>query len=409
MSHRSSISLSEALEAVLDRAPAPVVSEAASSDALGRTLAADLRARADHPNVANSALDGYACRAVDTAQASRSEPVRLRIVGEVPAGRVFEHAVGPGEAVAIYTGGAVPTGADAIVPIEATDRHGDVVSVQQPARREDIRPRAQDLREGAVGLRQGRLLDAVALALAAGMGHAVLPVAAPPRVAILATGSELVPPGGTLKPGQVFDANATGIAALVKAAGAEPLLLPPVADDMDALAAALRSAPRADLILTSGGVSMGAYDLVRDLMFTAGEVDFWKVTMKPGGPTLFGTFEGIPLLGLPGNPVSSLVVFLLLGRAFIERALGRNTPPPYRRRTTVLAGAELTAARGKETFARVKLAFEDGHTYARSTGSQSSGILRSMVEADALAILPANARVQPGEPVDILRLEPLLR
>ena len=409
MSHRTGISVSEALEAVLARAPAPVAEDVPVDDALGRTLAAAVRARADHPNVANSALDGYACRAPDTAGASDASPVRLRVVGEVPAGRTFPHAIGPQEAVSIYTGGAVPTGADAIVPVEATARDGDVVLVRRPASRDDIRPRAQDIAEGEVGLEPGRRLDAAALALAAGMGHASVPVTRSPRVGVLATGSELVAPGGSLAPGQVFDANATGIAALIRAAGGEPRMLPRVTDDMQALRGALSGQPDLDLLVTSGGVSMGRYDLVRDLLFEHGSVDFWKVLMRPGGPVLFGTLDGVPLLGLPGNPVSSLVAGVLYATAFVERGLGRSGPPAYRRRTVAVADETLSASGPKETFLRVRLEARDHETRAARTGSQSSGVLRSMAVADALAVVPPGSEIAAGGAVEVIPLRPILR
>ena len=407
MAHLESILVSEALELVLAAAARTDREDVPLEKALGRTLAADVQARADHPNVDNSALDGYACRAVDTTSATPASPVRLRVIGEVPAGQPFEGTVGPHEAVAIYTGGAMPRGADAIVPVEVATRQGDVVALSQPARREDVRPRAQDLRAGDVGLQQGRRLDAAAVALAAGMGHATVPVQRAPRVGILATGTELVPPGGTLLPGQVYDANAAGIAALVQAAGGEPHLLPRTPDDPALLARTLREGPAFDLILTSGGVSMGRYDLVRDLMFEHGDVTFWKVLMKPGGPALFGRLGGTPLLGLPGNPVSSLVVFLVFGRAYVERALGSSAPPPYRRRRSATATESLQGG-AKETFLRVELT-GDGMPAARMTGSQSSGILRSMVLADALAVVPPNAHIRAGHTVDVLPLAPLLR
>lgn len=407
MAHQESIPVAEALELVLAASALTDVEDVPLGDALGRTLAADLRARADHPNVDNSALDGYACRAGDTASASSEAPARLRVVGEVPAGRPYDGTVGPGEAVAIYTGGAMPRGADAIVPVEATVREGDVVALSQPARREDVRPRGQDLREGDVGLTRGRRLDAAALALAAGMGHASVPVRRAPRVGILATGTELVSPGGTLRPGQVYDANASGIAALVQAAGGVPRLLPRIPDDPDVLARALEREAQLDLILTSGGVSMGRYDLVRDLMFDRGDVAFWKVLMRPGGPTLFGRLGDTPLLGLPGNPVSSLVVFLVFGRAFLERALGSSEPPPYRRRRGAVAAEELSAG-AKELLLRVRLR-GDPVPEARTTGSQNSGILRSMVEADGLAVLPPSARVAVGDRLEVIELAPLLR
>ena len=408
MRHRTAISVTEALEAVLARAPAPVAEEVPTDEALGRTLVSAVRARADHPNVANSALDGYACRAADTAGASDASPVRLRVIGEVPAGRIFPHAIGPQETVSIYTGGAVPAGADAIVPVEVTDRDGDVVLVRRRASRHDIRPRAQDIAEGEVGLEVGRRLDAAALALAAGMGHATVPVARRPRVGVLATGNEVVPPGGSLGPGQVFDANATGVAALIRAAGGEPHILPRVVDDIQALERALSGRADLDLLVTSGGVSMGRYDLVRDLLFAHGAVDFWKVMMRPGGPVLFGTLDGVPLLGLPGNPVSSLVAGVLYATAFVERTVGRAEPPPYRRRALAVADDTLAASGQKETFLRVRLAPRGHETRVTRTGSQNSGVLRSMTAADALAIVPPSREILPGGDVEVIGLRPLL-
>lgn len=409
MPHREGITVAEALDEVVAAATPTPVETVRLDEALGRTLAEDVRARADHPNVDNSALDGYACRAVDTTDASSDAPVRLRVIGEVPAGKPFAGSVGPREAVEIYTGGAIPTGADAIVPVEATSREDDVVLLFRPARREDIRPRGQDVQAGDLGLAAGRRLDAAAVALAAGMGHAVVSVRRPPLVGVLATGDELVAPGGTLAPGEVFNANAAGLAALVRAAGGVPHVVSRVPDDPDALADALRSGPELDVVITSGGVSMGRYDLVRDLMFDRGDVRFWKVKMKPGGPVLFGSVAGTPLLGLPGNPVSSLVTFLVFGRAFIERALGSELPPPYRRRVTAIAGAELSGSGAKEAFLRVRWERSGAQPVVYPTGSQSSGILRSMTEADALAVLPPHAQIEAGSLVEVVPLEPLLR
>jgi len=379
-------------------------------DALGRVLADDLASLCDHPGVDNSALDGYACRVADTAGAREAAPARLRLVGEAPAGRPYAGRVGPGEAVRIFTGAAVPDGADGIVPVEASrEREGGRVELLQPARAADVRRRAQDLADGQVYLHRGRRLDAAAIGLAGGMGHASVPVARRPRVALLTTGDEVVDPGRPLQPGQVYDSNAASLMALGQAAGAAMLLLPRVGDDAAALDRALEQAGSVDLLLTSGGVSMGRYDRVRDLLFGQGAVRFWKVAMKPGGPALYGRLGELPVLGLPGNPVSSMVVFLVLARAFLDAALGRTDPPPYLDRRPARAGTPFRGAALKEGLPRARLTYGEQGLVAAALTNQSSGVLRSMSEADALAVVPAGRDIAPGEAIDVIPLAGHLR
>lgn len=403
------LSVSEAIARVRALAPRAGLEHLPLDDALGRILAADLAARADHPGADDSALDGYACRAADTEGAAAGSPAELRVVGEAAAGRPFDGRVGPGEAVRIMTGAPVPTGADAIAPVEVAREEGGRVRLSRPARREDIRPRAQDLRAGETYLRAGERLDAAALALAAAMGHGEVPVRARPRVAVLSTGDEVVPPGAPLAPGQVFDSNAFAVAALARAAGCAAWRLPRVADDPEGLARALEEGGGADLLVTSGGVSMGRYDVVRDLAFEEGEVVFWKLALKPGGPALFARWRGLPLLGLPGNPVSSMVVFLLLGRAFTDAMTDRHGPLPYEDRVEAEAAVRLAASGAKETLVRVALEARPGRPpLARPTGSQSSGVLRSMRLADALAVLPPGHVAEAGGRVEVIPLAPHL-
>jgi molybdopterin molybdotransferase len=237
------------------------------------------------------------------------------------------------------------------------------------------------------------------------MGHAKVPVVRRPRVGILATGDEVVEPGQPIRDGQVYNSNAYSVAALVREAGGEPALLPRVRDDLGALRRELEAREDLDLLLTSGGVSMGRYDFVRDLLFTEGTVHFWKVAMKPGGPVLFGAWGGLLVLGLPGNPVSSMVAFLLLGRAFLAKALGSAEPLPYHTRLTATAETPFKGSGFKETFARATLRFEPGRGYfAASTGNQSSGVLTSMLLASALAVVPPHANIGEGEGLEVILL-----
>jgi molybdopterin molybdotransferase len=404
VTYPTQISVPEALERLQARAPKLEREEVPLGAALGRTLGTPLRSRVDHSSVANSALDGYACRAADTAAASRSAPVTLTLVGDVPAGSSYAGVVGPGEAVAIYTGAPVPTGADAIIGVELTERSETHVTLFRPASPRDIRPRAQDLKTGEVYLEAGRTLRAAEIAVAAAMGYPVVPVVRRPRVGILATGDELVEPGDAIRDGQVYNSNSYGLAALVAGAGGEPVSLPNVRDDLGLLEAALNNL-QLDLLLTSGGVSMGRYDFVRDLLFGQGTVHFWKVAMKPGGPVLFGSFRGLDVLGLPGNPVSSLVVFTLLGRAYLAAALESTDPLPYHVRRPAVAETPFADSGFKETFARAVLTPDPARgLLARSTGTQSSGVLRSLLLADALAVVPPHIPIAVGDPLEVIAL-----
>jgi len=400
----SQITVTEALASLRAHAVKLEAENVPLTEALGRTLAQDLASTFDHPSVDNSALDGYACRAADTVGATPENPVTLRVVGDVPAGSIFAGRVGAGEAVGIYTGAPIPDGADAIIGVEFTRASGAVVTLGKPASPGDIRPRAQDLQTGVVYLGAGRTLTAAAVAVAAAMGYAAVPVVRKPRVGILATGDEIVEPGDAIRDGQVYNSNAYGLAARVTQAGGEAVRLANVRDDLELLEESLRGL-ELDLLLTSGGVSMGRYDFVRDLLFDKGTVHFWKVAMKPGGPVLFGSYGALPVLGLPGNPVSSQVVFELLGRAFLNKALGSSDALPYHTRIPATAGTPFKASGFKETFARVALRFgAEGAYVASSTGSQSSGVLRSLLLADALAVVPPHTNVEVGERLEVILL-----
>jgi molybdopterin molybdotransferase len=317
------ISVAQALDHVLAHA-APLPAEDVPIDAAaGRVLATDLKARRTQPPADVSAMDGYAVRAGDIA----TTPVRLKIIGEVAAGRPFNAAIGPGQAARIFTGGFVPAGADTVVIQELTKRDGDWVEVQKTAAKgRNVRPLGLDFRAGDALFEKGHRLTARDLALAAGMNYPLVPVHRQPKVALFATGDELVPPGTEPGPGQIVYSNGFALAALARAEGAAVLDLGVVADDLAATIAAVRSARDrdADILVTTGGASVGEHDLVQKAFAAEGmTLSFWKVAMRPGRPLMHGRLGAMAVLGLPGNPVSSYVCAFLFLLPLIRKLAGR--------------------------------------------------------------------------------------
>jgi molybdopterin molybdotransferase len=399
------ISVTEAIQLLQERAPKLNSEQLPLLESYGRILAEDIKALVDHPSLDNSAMDGYACKLEDTLTASDDNPVRLGVIADIPAGSVFDGEVSTGQAVSIYTGAPMPKGTDAVVPVEKTRLEGNSVLVSSPADPTNVRPKGQDFKKGNVHLKRGLKLSAASVGLAASMGHAVLTVVKRPRVGILATGDEVIEAGNPIRDGQVYNSNTYSIAGLVLAAGAEPIILPHVHDDKAALAKALAQVGQLELMLTTGGVSMGKYDFVRDLLFEEGEVHFWKVAMKPAGPVLFGTWKNLPILGLPGNPVSCMIAFLILAKAFLQEGTGETTPLPYYQRTWAIAANDIKGAGVKENFARVHLQQTKDGLHATTTGNQSSGVLTSMLFADGLAVVPAGVNYKKGERLEVIGLE----
>ena len=383
---------------------APLPAEVVSVErALGRVLAEDVTARVTQPPRDVSAMDGYAVRAADVADA----PVRLRVVGEVPAGGDVDRPVAPGEAVRIFTGAPLPQGADTIVIQENAARDGDAVTVQQaePLGRW-VRPAGLDFQAGSVGLPAGRKLTARDVGLAAAMNRPWLSVRRKPRVAVLATGNEVVLPGEDLGPSQIVSSNGYALSALVEACGGEPMHLGVAPDTRDGLRQMLAGAAQADLLLTSGGVSVGEHDLVQGVLREMGaDLGFWKIAMRPGKPLMLADLAGTPVLGLPGNPVSGLVCSTLFVRPAIDRMLGRDVPAEPR--MAALAGRELDANGPRQDYMRCTLSRDrDGNRVATPFDKQDSSMLSRLAEADALLVRAPHApALAAGEPVEVVPID----
>jgi len=374
---KQNLTVEEALEIVLQRArPLPNIEHLPLAACYGAVLGEDLRSKANHPSADDSAVDGYACLEADTRSASLGNPVRLKVIGQSPAGKPFAGEIGPGEAVQVFTGAPIPKGADAVIRVEDTRREGDFVWLMKPALAADIRPKGADLVEGQTYLRKGDLLTPGRVGLAAAMGYATVPVVRRPRVGILSTGDEVVEAGG------------------------EPIILPKAPDSVEGLRTQLQRAGRLDLLLTSGGVSMGEYDIVRRMLELEGEIHFWKVKMQPGGPLLFATWNGLPLMGLPGNPVSAMVTFLLFGRPFLFQLLGRTDPPL--RRVRAVADTPFEAHPIRRAYRRAVLRWIKDHYRVASTGDQSSAVLHSMALGNALVVLEAGLSAKQGQTVEVI-------
>jgi molybdopterin molybdotransferase len=371
-------------------------------DGLGRVLAADVAARVTQPPAAVSAMDGYAVRGADVAAA----PARLRRIGEVAAGSRFEGRVGPGEAVRIFTGAPVPDGADTVVIQEDTTADGGHVVVTEPyAAGRFVRRAGLDFTVGTVGLEAGRLLGARDIGLAAAMNVPWLSVRRRPRVAILATGDEIVMPGEPIGPSQIVSSNALALAALVATAGGTAANLGIARDDPGSLAALADAARGFDLLVTTGGASVGEHDLVRSALSGRGmRLDFYRIAMRPGKPLMFGRFGDVPFLGLPGNPVSSMVCGILFLRPILRRLQGlREAAEPLSRATL---GTALPGNDDRQDYLRARLETgPSGESVAYPFPLQDSSVLSLLAAADCLVVRPPRApAARPGDRVDILPL-----
>ena len=379
------------LERVLSQvAPLGRIEAVRLADAAGRTLAASVDARVDLPSFDNSAMDGYAVRRADVAAAADDAPVVLDVVADLPAGSGEIVTIGPGQAARIMTGAPIPDGADAVVPVERTDggtRRVAILAAPRPAHH--IRRRGEDLHAGDRVLAAGVVLDARRVAAAAAAGLAELTVAVPPRVAVVATGSELVEPGAPLERGRIHDSNSLLLAALVAEAGgvtSEVLRMP---DDPAALRAWIDARDPCDLVVFAGGVSVGAHDVVRHVLGELGTVGFVRVAMQPGKPQAFGALPGgTPVFGLPGNPVSVAVSFEAFVRPALQRLLGRAEVL----RPTWLAMVDdgWRSPAGRRQYMPVALGVRDGRPVVRraTAGGAGSHLVAGLAAADGFAIVP---------------------
>jgi molybdopterin molybdotransferase len=390
------LTVDEAQQRLLDEVSLIDTEEVGLADAHERVLRHDVAAVADVPFADNSAMDGYALRAGDASP--------LRVIGEVRAGSVSSLRVEPGTAMRIMTGAPIPDGADAVAQIEITDRGLDVVNLLEPVRvGANIRRRGEDMRAGDVVLRSGTLLRAGEIGVLATARHARAIVARRPTVAVLSTGDELVDVGEEVAAGRVVNSNLYSLAALVRETGAIPRPQAIVRDTREATIAAIEQALECDFVISSGGVSVGAYDFVKDALEVLGaETKFWRVAMKPGKPIVLSRVRERLFFGLPGNPVSSMVTFALFVAPALRKAMGSSDifPPMVNMMTTAaLRGSE------RRTFVRVRVIARDGALTAEPMRAQGSGVTTSMAGANGFAVLEAGVtEVAAGAMVPVLMI-----
>jgi molybdopterin molybdotransferase len=412
------ISVEEALVKILGSIQILGSEEKPLLDCLGQVLAEDVYSPLDVPPQDNSAMDGYAVQAENIMGASHKNPKVLRVVGEVAAGIVSDLEVERGTAIRIMTGAFVPVGADVVVPFEDTDEidgKQDAISRTEISVRVslaqgcNIRRRGEDIARGELVLAKGKLLSPADIGVLASLGKSMVSVIRRPLIGILATGNEVMEINQPMTPGKIYNSNSYSLAAQVLRYGGIPKLLGVAPDNVEQLTTAVREGLECDMLITSGGVSLGDYDVVKQVLAAEGNVSFWTVRMKPGKPLAFGMFKRIdgkeiPHLGLPGNPVSSMITFEVFARPAIFKMMGRSNLA----RSSINAIMEDTVQNkdGRRIFARVVVTRRDGKYLAHTTGAQGSGILTSMTKANGLAIIPENTtEVKPGAPVEVMILD----
>ena len=394
------LSVEEARTRILSLCPRMPIREIPLLETRGLTLAADVVANFDVPPWDNSAMDGYAVRAIEVSSASAANKVLLPVSASIAAGDSRFSPLAPNTAARIMTGAPLPEGADAVVPFENTDevtrtnsedtQHIGILSA--PESGENTRPAGEDIKLGETALLSGTVLQAPHISVAASLGYMTLPVVTRPKVAVLSTGNELTAPGTPLTPGKIYDSNAYAICVFLTQFGAIPHFQGIVKDTLADLREQLhKAASNYDLIVTSAGVSKGDYDVVTEALTLSGKMNFWSVRMRPAKPLAVGLIysqsgQATPLLGLPGNPVSAQVALLQFGRPAVHSMLGRDVNPLPR--VSAITKSDIYNFDGRRVYARVALEWDSGQLWAKLTGNQSSGAASSMIRADGFAICP---------------------
>lgn len=395
--------VSEARQKLLERFTRLEKTHSALTEAVGRVLAEDILSGLDLPPFANSSMDGFAVRIADTAEASRERPAVLRVAADIPAGTFLDTPLRGGEVFRIMTGAPIPPGAEAVIPVEDTSfterQPGAVVPNQVEIYRpggygENIRPRGQDVKKGEQVFPMGIRLRPQDIGMLAMLGVANVPVYRRPRVGFFSTGDELLPVDSPLVPGTIYDSNAYILSALITKYGGTPFNFGIAKDQASEVVSILDRAveERVDLIISSAGVSVGAFDYVRLVIEQSGSLSFWRVNMRPGKPIAFGEYQGIPFIGLPGNPVSAFVGFEVFVRPALLKMAGLADVSRSTQRVTL---DEEVHSDGRESYLRAVVEQRDGKLSARLTGHQGSGNLRSLVQANALLIVPSGVKSLP--------------
>lgn len=408
------LSVSEAQQQLLEAMTPVEAITMPTVEAAGYVLHKDIQSAIDLPPFSNSSMDGFAVRSADVANASPVNPIKLAVVADIPAGEPSSIIIQPGQAARIMTGAPVPQGANAVIPVEDTDENHHEsgksaekwVQINRDASEGAyVRPRGEDLKAGAVVLTKGRRLRPQDMGILATLGISQVTVYRKPRLALLSSGDELLPIDAPLQPGKIRESNAYTLAALAAKFGGEAVRLGIMPDEKGAIKAALDQAlsSQADLIISSAGVSVGAYDFVRDVVEENGALSFWRVNMRPGKPVAFGHFQGTPFIGLPGNPVSAFVGFMVFVKSAIEKLAGEIDAQKIPLRAELLEPVE---SDGRESYLRAQVFRQETKLVARLTGHQGSGNLFSLVQANALVVIPAEIKSLPaGAEVEVWRID----
>jgi molybdopterin molybdotransferase len=400
------ITVEEALDKILCHIR-PLGSEKVSLlEALRRVIAEDIHANRDVPPLDNSGMDGYAVKNLDIKNSSKDHPVRLKVVEDLPAGSISTKTLRRGQAIRIMTGAPIPKGANTIIPVEETEKEEGFVSIfKAVSSGEHIRRAGEDVKKGDLVVSVGDLIRPAEVGMLASLGRSFISVYQKPLVAILCTGEELVDVDGDLDEVKIVSSNSYTLAAQVRDCGAIPIQLGIAKDRREEIREKLRQGIRADVLISSGGVSVGDYDFVKDALNDLGvKMVFWRVAMKPGKPLAFGTIRRKPVFGLPGNPVSSMVSFEQFVRPSLLKMMGHRHL--FRPTVEAILKEDIHKEPGRRHFIRSSVSFEKDHYFATTTGAQGSGILRSMLRANGLIVIPEDREiVKAGEKVRVQLLD----